>query len=78
MRHSFSGLPPHAGSVNGSGSGVNVISASLTQEIVGVYLVAFQVPSSVPSGTNIGFSIGVLPQGGSTIYNSTLGTFPVQ
>jgi uncharacterized protein (TIGR03437 family) len=64
--------------VNGSGSGVNVISASLTQDIVGVYLVEFQVPSSVPSGTNIGFSVGVLPQASSTIYNSTLGTFPVQ
>jgi uncharacterized protein (TIGR03437 family) len=64
--------------VNGSASGVNTISASLTQDIVGVYLVAFQVPSSVPSGSSVGFSVGVLPQGGSTIYNSTLGTFPVQ
>jgi uncharacterized protein (TIGR03437 family) len=63
---------------NGSASGESPISASLTQDIVGVYLVAFQVPSSVPSGTNVGFSISVLPQGGSTIYNSTLGAFPVQ
>ena len=63
---------------NGSASGESPISASLTQDIVGVYLVAFQVPSSVPSGTNVGFDISVLPQGSSTVYYSTLGTFPVQ
>jgi len=63
---------------NGSASGESPISASLTQDIVGVYLVAFQVPSGVPSGTNVGFDISVLPQGSSTVYYSTLGTFPVQ
>jgi uncharacterized protein (TIGR03437 family) len=60
-----------------SANGVGLISATLSQDIVGVYLVAFQVPSSVPSG-NVGFSIGLLPQGSSTVYYSTLGTFPVQ
>jgi uncharacterized protein (TIGR03437 family) len=63
---------------NGSASGESPISASLTQDIVGVYLVAFQVPSSVPSGSNVGFSVSVLPQGSGTVYYSTLGTFPVQ
>jgi uncharacterized protein (TIGR03437 family) len=64
--------------VNGSASGESPISASLTQDIVGVYLVSFQVPSSVPSGSNVGFDIGVLPQGSGTVYYSTLGSFPVQ
>lgn len=63
---------------NGSASGESPISASLTQDLVGVYLVAFQVPSGVPSGSNVGFSISVVPQGSSTVYNSTLGSFPVQ
>jgi len=63
---------------NGSASGESPISASLTQDIVGVYLVAFQVPSSVPSGSNVGFSISVVPQGSSTPYYSMLGSFPVQ
>jgi uncharacterized protein (TIGR03437 family) len=64
--------------VNGSASGESPISASLTQDIVGVYLVAFQVPSSIPSGSSVGFSVGVVPQGSSSVYNSILGTFPVQ
>jgi uncharacterized protein (TIGR03437 family) len=64
---------------NGSASGESPISASLAQDTVGVYLVAFQVPSGLPSGTtNVGFSVSVLPQGSSTVYYSTLGTFPVQ
>jgi uncharacterized protein (TIGR03437 family) len=64
---------------NGSASGEGPISASLTQDVVGVYLVAFQVPSGLPSGTtSVGFSVSVLPQGSSTVYYSTLGTFPVQ
>jgi uncharacterized protein (TIGR03437 family) len=64
--------------VGGSVSGESPISASLTQDIVGVYLVAFQVPSSAASPSNVGFSIGLLPQGSSTVYYSTLGAFPVQ
>lgn len=61
-----------------NGGGVPLISANLTQDIVGVYVVAFQVPSSVPSGTNAGFSIGIEPQGTTNVYYSSLGTFPVQ
>jgi hypothetical protein len=64
---------------NGSANGEGPISASLTQDVVGVYLVAFKVPSGLPSGTtSLGFDISVLPQGSSTVYYSTLGTFPVQ
>jgi uncharacterized protein (TIGR03437 family) len=61
-----------------NGGGASLISASLTPDIVGVYEVAFVVPSSVPSGINTDFSIGVLPQGTSKVYYSTLGYFPVQ
>jgi uncharacterized protein (TIGR03437 family) len=61
-----------------NGNGANLISAHLSPDIVGAYEVAFQVPSSVPSGTNTDFSIGLLPQGSSQVYYSTLGFFPVQ
>lgn len=61
-----------------NGGGATLISASLTPDIVGVYEVAFIVPSTVSSGTNTDFSIGVLPQGTSKVYYSTLGYFPVQ
>ena len=61
-----------------NGGGATVISAALSPDIVGVYLVTFVVPSSVPSGTNTDFSIGLLPQGTSKVYYSTLGYFPVQ
>ena len=62
--------------VNGSASGESPISASLTQDIVGVYLVAFQVPSSIPSGSNVGFSVSVLPQGSGTVYLQHAGYIP--
>jgi hypothetical protein len=61
-----------------NGNGATLVSASLSQSIVGVGTVAFQVPSSVPSNTTASFSIAVLPQGTSTIYYSSLGFFPVQ
>lgn len=61
-----------------NGGGASLISAILSPDIVGVYEVAFVVPSSVPSGINTDFSIGVLPQGTSKVYYSTLGYFPVQ
>jgi uncharacterized protein (TIGR03437 family) len=61
-----------------NGNGANLISATLSPDIVGVYQVTFQVPSTVTSGTNASFSIGLLPMGSGTVYYSTLGTFPVQ
>jgi hypothetical protein len=61
-----------------NGAGANLISANLSPDIIGAYEVAFQVPSSVASGTNAGFSIGVLPQGSSSVNYSSLGFFPVQ
>jgi len=61
-----------------NGGGATVISAALSPDIVGVYQVAFVVPSSVPSGTNTDFSMGLLPQGTSKVYYSSLGYFPVQ
>jgi uncharacterized protein (TIGR03437 family) len=61
-----------------NGAGANVISASLSPDLVGVYEVTFQVPMSVPSGTNASFSIGLLPQGSGAVNYSSLGYFPVQ
>jgi uncharacterized protein (TIGR03437 family) len=61
-----------------NGAGANLISASLSPDIIGAFEVAFQVPSSVASGTNASFSIGVLPPGSSSVNYSSLGFFPVQ
>ncbi|SPE34398.1 Ig domain protein, group 1 domain protein (fragment) [Candidatus Sulfopaludibacter sp. SbA3] len=47
--------------------GVPVISAQLSPNLVGVYQVSFQIPSSIPSGTQV-FSVGV-PSGGQTYYS---------
>jgi uncharacterized protein (TIGR03437 family) len=77
-------VPGSAATVQGTvivgvnGGGATLISATLSPDIVGVYEVAFVVPSSVASGTNTDFSMGLLPQGTSKVYYSTLGYFPVQ
>lgn len=61
-----------------NGQGIPSAGTALSSDLVGVQTVSFTLPSSTPSGTS-GFSIGVLyPTGGSTIYYSYLGKFPVQ
>ncbi len=56
-------------------AGVPLISAQLSQDLVGVYRVAFQVPSSAPSGNQV-FSVGV-STGGKTYYSAGTG-IPIQ
>ncbi len=60
-----------------NGQGVPLNSASVSTDLVGVETVSFVVPSSTSSG-NSTFSIGVLPQGSSTVYYSQVGVFPIQ
>ena len=60
------------------GNGAPFTGAAVSPDIVGVEMVTFVVPSSIPTGTAT-FSIGVLyPSSGSTVYYSGLGMFPVQ
>ena len=56
-------------------AGVPLISAQLSPDLVGVYQVSFQVPSSAPSGNQV-FSVGV-SSGGQTYYSAGTG-IPVQ
>ena len=76
-------IPGSAATVQGTvivgfaGGGIPFTSAQASPDLIGVYEVSFQVPSTGPTG-NQSFSIGLLPAGSSTVYYSALGTFPVQ
>jgi len=61
-----------------SGAGAALVSAQLTLDLVGVYQVSFVVPSNAPTGSNIGFSIGVIPVGAATAQYSNLMYIPIQ
>ena len=48
-----------------SGQGVPVSYARLSEDLPGIYVVAFQIPSDMTTGNNVTFSVGVVPVGGS-------------
>jgi uncharacterized protein (TIGR03437 family) len=56
--------------------GVAVISAVYAQDLIGVYLVSFVVPSDAPSGKDIGFSLAVNLNGNLLYSNSS--EIPIQ
>jgi uncharacterized protein (TIGR03437 family) len=57
----------------GQGEGVRVSSAQAAPDLIGVYEVPFTVPSDAATGSNVSFSIGVIPAGSSTpIYSNTV------
>jgi uncharacterized protein (TIGR03437 family) len=60
-----------------NGAGVPMVAATVSPDLVGVETVSFTVPAATPSG-NSTFSVGIIPQGSSTAYYSSLGIFPVQ
>ena len=79
-------IPPRGtvATVNGTvvpglaGGGATLYAApQLTPDLVGVYQVAFVIPSNVNSGNNIGFSIGLIPVGAATAQYSSLIYIPV-
>jgi hypothetical protein len=63
-------------------AGVPSISAQLATDLIGVFEVTFQIPSSLASTNGspnaIPFSIGVLPAGSGTTYYSAGATILVQ
>ena len=63
-------------------AGVSLISAQLSADLIGVFEVSFQVPSSLASTNgspnSIPFSIGLLPAGGSSTYYSAGTVIPIQ
>ncbi len=66
---------------NGAGvEGVPVTSAQLAFDIVGMYLVQFEIPSDALQSNNAVFSIGLIPVGSSKTYysNSTGSKIPIE
>lgn len=60
-------------------AGVPVTFAQLSQDLIGVYLVAFTAPS-LPSGSNgnLVFSIGLVPAGSTSVYYSNPAAIYIQ
>ncbi len=61
-----------------NGGGVPVVSARLSEDLPGVYVVAFQIPADMTTGNDVTFSVGVVPPGGSAAINSNAVKIPVQ
>ena len=62
----------------GNGEGVPLTYARLSEDLPGVYLVAFQIPSDLTPGSNVNFSVGVVPTGATTATYANPSKFPVQ
>jgi len=60
----------------GTAGGASVNYASLTEDLIGVYEVSFNVPYDVATGNNVVFSVGVLPANGSATYYSNPAILP--
>lgn len=58
-------------------AGVPVTFAQLSEDMIGVYLVAFQIPTGTPTGNDV-FSIGLVPTGSSTAYYSNPAAIYIQ
>lgn len=55
----------------GQGEGVQVTGARASQNLIGVYEVPFQVPADAAIGSNVTFSVAVIPAGsGQPIYSN--------
>jgi uncharacterized protein (TIGR03437 family) len=61
-----------------AGRGLPLISAQLSDELLGVWLVTFTVPTDVPQGNNVTFSISVIPAGSGSPIASGGTSVPVQ
>jgi uncharacterized protein (TIGR03437 family) len=61
-----------------TGGGANLVSATLSPDLQGLYEVTFTIPSNTTTGSNVGFSIGVVPAGANQAYYSNLVRIPVQ
>ena len=61
-----------------AGGGVPLISAQLSYDVVGLWLVTFSVPNDVRTGTDVPFSISIIPAGSNTPISSGGTTIPVQ
>jgi uncharacterized protein (TIGR03437 family) len=60
-----------------NGAGLPLVYAQLSEDLPGIYVVAFQIPATEATGNNVSFSIGVIPVGASTAFYSAPTTVPV-
>lgn len=60
-----------------NGAGLPLVYAQLSEDLPGVYVVAFQIPATVAQGNNIPFSIGIVPVTGGAVYSAPT-TIPIQ
>ena len=58
-------------------AGVPLDYARLSEDLVGVYVVSFQIPTDAPVSNNVVFSVGVAPQGSGTVYYSAGSSIPI-
>jgi len=61
-----------------AGGGVPLVYAKRSEDLPGVFLVAFQIPQEINPGNDVTFSIGVTPAGSSTRVYSATTRIPVQ
>lgn len=61
-----------------AGGGVPVVSTLLSDELIGVWMVTFTVPSDITTGNNVTFSVSVIPAGSQTPIASATTNFPVR
>jgi uncharacterized protein (TIGR03437 family) len=60
-----------------NGGGLPLVYAQASEDLPGIYVVAFQIPSTEAQGSDT-FSIGIIPQGSTTAYYSAPATVPVE
>jgi uncharacterized protein (TIGR03437 family) len=61
-----------------AGGGIPLVSAQMSDELVGLWMVTFTVPTDAPTGDNVSFSVSVIPAGGSSPISSAPSSIPVR
>jgi uncharacterized protein (TIGR03437 family) len=62
----------------GQGEGVRVLNARVAPDLIGVFEIPFLMPMDAATGSNVSFSIGVIPAGSSTPIYSATAKIPIQ
>jgi uncharacterized protein (TIGR03437 family) len=62
----------------GQGEGVQVSTARVAPDLIGVFEIPFLMPMDAATGNNVSFSIGVIPVGSSTPIYSATAKIPIQ
>lgn len=61
-----------------AGGGVPLVTTQLSYDVVGLWLVTFTIPVDMQTGTDVPFSISVIPAGASSPITSSTTNIPVQ